>query len=84
MSDTKYPIGTKIRYRGGNNGSCWKHGWEGVIVGMERGFPLIYLPQSTFESQYSTVECRVTVQTNWNHLEILPQKNQQLLFSFME
>ena len=79
----RYPIGTKIIYRGKSNGDWWRDGWEGIIVGTVNELPLIYLPKSIFESGYSTTECRVTVQTSWNNLELLPRKNQQLLFEFM-
>ena len=84
MSDKKYPIGTKIRYTGKSNGNWWRDGWEGTIVGIVNNFPLIYLPKSTFSSDYSTIECRATVQTSWGAIERVIQPNQQMLFSFME
>lgn len=83
MSNKKYPIGTKIRYIGKSNGNWWRKGWTGTLVGTVNNFPLIYLPKSTFTSDFSTIECRVTVQTNWDIIEPLIVKNQQLLFAFM-
>ena len=82
--DKTYPIGTKIRYIGKSNGNWWRDGWTGIIVGMVNEYPLIYLPESTFVSSYSTTKCRVTVQTNWDAIEHVIQPNQQLLFAFME
>ena len=84
MADKKYSIGTKIRYTGNSDGNWWRDGWEGTIVGIVNDFPLIYLPKSTFISSYSTTECRVTAQTSWGAIERVIQKNQQLLFSFMQ
>ena len=84
MATKKYPIGTKIRYIGDSNGNWWRDGWTGTIVGIMNDFPLIYLPKSTFVSSYSTMECCVTVQTSWDAIERVVQKNQQLLFSFMQ
>lgn len=85
MSDKVYPIGTKIRYKG-SDGIFSKElfGMTGEIVGIVRDYPLIYLPAANFVSEYSTKERPATVQTNWKNIEVLPQKNRQLLFAFME
>lgn len=78
----KYPIGTKIRYIGeGNIRGWWERGWTGTIVGIVGGSPLIFLPQSTFESEYSTAICKATVQTSWSNIELA--RPQQLMFDFM-
>lgn len=85
MVEKKYPIGTKIRYKRLDGFLSERlYGMTGKIVGIVGNFPLIYLPTANFVSAYSTKECPVTVQTSWDSLEILLQKNEQLLFSFME
>ena len=85
MSDKKYPIGTKIRYKR-HNGTLSEqlYGMTGKIVGIVDGLPLIYLPAASFVSGYSTKKRPATVQTSWDTIEILVVKNQQLLFAFME
>jgi len=85
MGDKRYPIGTKIKYKG-RNGIFSKrlYGMTGKIVGIVKDFPLIYLPEANDISAYSTKERPATVQTNWKNIEMLPQKNEQLLFAFME
>ena len=85
MSDKKYPIGTKIRYKK-HNGTFSEqlYGMTGKIVGIVDGLPLIYLPAASFVSGYSTKKRPATVQTGWDTIEILVVKNQQLLFAFME
>lgn len=78
----KYPIGTKIKFIGVsylNDG-----GKVGSIVGYCGGFPLIFLPESTHISDFSTQLIPATWQTGWEDIEVLSQKNQQLLFAFME
>lgn len=85
MSDKKYPIGTKIRYKR-HNGTLSEqlYGMTGKIVGIVGNFPLIYLPAASFVSEYSTKKRLATVQTSWDTIEPLVVKNQQLLFSFMD
>ena len=56
----------------------------GTLVGVVRDYPLIYLPKATTTSVYSTRERPTTVQTAWDRIEKIVQKNQQLLFSFMK
>lgn len=87
MSDKKYPIGTKIRYIGTYSSYFQGElltGMIGMVVGTKKDFPLVYLPKAKFQSIYSTKERLVTVQTSWDRIEKLAQKNQQLLFAFME
>ena len=79
----KYPIGTRIKYNG-----CAKKdvGREGTIVRYEeacKGIVWIVIPNS-----YLALELYGNPEHEWSthieDLEILPQKNQQLLFSFMD
>ena len=85
MDDKRYPIGTKIRYKRHNGFlSEQLYGMTGKIVGIVNDFPLIYLPAASFVSEYSTKKRPATVQTNWDTIELLVVKNQQLLFAFME
>lgn len=89
MSYKTYPIGTTIKYVGSGWGSWGEAekdiGKIGKIVGYANDSPLIFLPKSKHISTYSTQLRPVSWQTNWNSLKIiLPQKGQQLLFSFME
>jgi len=79
----KYPIGTRIKFTG-RYSDTGDEGKTGKIVGYYAGFPLILLPESTHISDFSTQAVPATWQTGWDSLEILPQKNQQLLFAFME
>lgn len=89
----KYPVGTKIKYIGsrfikkyGRIGDAGVDdiGKKGRIVGYERDFPVIFLPQSNHVSCFSTHQVPASWETGWDSLEILLQKNQQLEFSFME
>lgn len=89
----KYPIGTKIKYIGSSfvrkHGRIGDIGIEdigkrGKIVGYVRDFPLIFLPQSNHVSCFSTHQVPASWETGWDSLEIVPQKNKQLLFAFME
>jgi len=86
----KYPIGTKIKYIGTRLSRKWgcdttgDIGKTGKIVGFYNNFPLIFLSESTHTSEFSTQLVHATWETGWDSLEILPQKNQQLLFAFME
>ena len=75
----KYPIGTKIRYKG-----CVKEdvGKEGKIVGYTGRSVWIVVPGSYLgEEIYQDSEHQWS--TDIRSLEILSQKNQQLLFEFM-
>lgn len=87
MADKKYPVGTKIKYIGIHRilfeGEKFT-GMIGKVVGIEEGYPLIYLPKATAVSQYSTKKRPATIQTAWCRIEKLVQKNEQLLFSFVE
>ena len=85
MSKKVYPVGTKIRYKR-HSGFCSEelHGMTGKVIAVVGGFPLIYLPKANFVSEYSTKERPATVQTNWDAIEPLVVKNQQLEFAFME
>lgn len=85
----KYPIGTKIKFVIGSltpSEACKRDtGKVGKIVGYTLGwecFPIIYLPESKHTSCYSTPLIPASWQTTWKSLEVLPQKNQQLLFDF--
>ena len=85
----KYPIGTKIRWilemRFANSLAKKDVGKTGVIVGYDKmDCPFIFLPESTHLSSNSTQAIPVSWWTSWNTVEILSQKNQQLLFAFME
>lgn len=85
----KYPIGTKIKYGGIDHSGCAVNdvGKIGTIVGYSKysNDPLIFLPKSQHISMYSTELVPVSWWSSWSRIEILlPQKNQQLLFSFMD
>lgn len=78
----KYPVGTKIRWVGGCN---WDFSNKiGRIVGFENGLPLIFFSVSKWTSIYSTEKVPVTIQCNWDEIEKVVTKGQQLLFSFMD
>lgn len=84
----KYPIGTKIKWVLdaclANNIAKKDIGKLGVIVGYNKGdCPLIFLPKSEHLSSNSTQAVPISWWATWNTIEILPQKNEQLLFSFM-
>lgn len=78
----KYPVGTRIKYKGnaGDDGNK-----RGKIVGFDTsGDPIIYLPTSIHVSWHSkTLGRPITWGTAWGSIEILSQKNEQLLFDFM-
>lgn len=81
----KYPVGTKIKYIGS---SVWDDtgdkGKIGTIVNFHHEFPIIFLPESNHVSSFSTPEIPASWETGWDSIEVLPKKNQQLLFAFME
>jgi len=81
MRPFEHPIGTQIRYV-----TCYEdcEGKIGKIVGVVRDAPLVYLPESTCVSRYSTIEKPATVQCCWWDIERVATKNKQLLFSFMD
>ena len=83
MSDKKYPIGTKIRYKR-HNGTFSEqlYGMTGKIVGIVDGLPLIYLPAASFVSGYSTKKRPATVQTGWDAIEILVVKEPTTIICF--
>ena len=75
----KYPIGTRIRYKG-----CCKEdvGKEGKIVGYTGSSVWIVVPGSHLgEDIYHDSEHKWS--TDIESLEILVRPNQQLLFEFM-
>lgn len=83
----KYPIGTEIEYIGVYVCDIAKKdiGKKGKIVGYEPdNCPNIFLPQSEHISWCSSLLTPVTWETAWRNIKILPQKNQQLEFSFMQ
>ncbi len=89
MATKKYPIGTKIRFIGDskrkpNEFMYEDDGLTGKIVGIEQGYPLIFLPESEYISVFSTKKRPATVQCDWYQIEPLVVKGEQLLFSFME
>jgi len=88
MSDKKYPIGTMVKYLGEvdpNDAAQKDIGKAGKIVGWHNGnYPVIFLPNSTHISRYSTMKVAASWGCSWYALEILLQKNQQLLFAFMD
>lgn len=80
--NNKGMIGNRVRFR---YACCSKgQGKEGKIVCLKHGFPVIFIPECTCVSGFSTLTCPASVQCNWECIEILAQKNQQLLFAFME
>lgn len=80
----KYPTGTKIKYVGNFWDGTGDRGKVGTIVGFYHNYPLIFLPKSKHVSEYSTPDIPVSWEAGWKSIEILTQKNEQLLFSFME
>jgi len=85
----KYPIGTKIKWtldiRFANHLAKEDVGKTGVIVGYDkRDCPFIFLPESKHKSSNSTQAIPISWWANWETVEILSQKNVQLLFSFMK
>lgn len=81
MATKKYPTGTKIRFIGSYFDCAGK---VGRVVGIVNKSPLIYLPESECVSCFSTGRVPATVQCNWYDIELLVEKGEQLLFSFME
>lgn len=80
----KYPVGTKIKYIGNRWDDTVDRGKVGTIVNFHGAYPIIFLPKSTHLSSFSTLEIPASWEVGWDSLKILPQKNQQLLFTFME
>ena len=83
----KYPIGTRIKYiePDPTSQAAKDVGKVGRIVGYHgMDWPLIFLPESEHISCLSTLLVPATWAMGWGSIEILSQKNQQLLFSFME
>lgn len=85
----KYPIGTKIKWvldvRWMNDKAKKDVGKTGKIVGYDnRNCPFIFLPESKHFISNSTQAVLISWLSSWKNLEILLQKNQQLLFAFME
>ena len=85
----KYPIGTRIKYilNSCYASECAKEdiGKVGKIVGFTcYNYPIIFLSGSTHVSQFSTKQRPASWSAGWCSVEVLPQKNQQLLFAFME
>ena len=72
-----YPIGTKIKYIGG----CHKcKGKTGKVIRIYERTCSVTLPQS----KCSTLCYNGTLTVSWCDVELLPQKNVQLEFAFME
>ena len=83
----KYPTGTKVKYIGYSNQNseiAKDVGKVGKIVGTHWNNPIIFLPESKHISNYSTEQMPASWETGWDYLEILPRKNEQLLFAFMD
>jgi len=85
----KYPIGTKIRWVldtcVANDIAKKDIGKEGKIVGYDKyDCPLLLLFKSKHLASDSTQALPISWHAGWGSIEILPQKNEQLLFSFME
>ena len=83
----KYPIGTRIKYIEPDPTYRARKdvGKVGSIVGYHNwDYPIIFLSESTHASCYHTPSKPASWACGWDAIEILPQKNQQLLFSFME
>lgn len=75
----KYPIGTKIRF-------LWKvqdTGKVGTIVSLDYGdTPIIYLPDGRKIHKLRD-GTPYTWRCQWHEIELVAQKNEQLLFDFM-
>ena len=88
MSNKKYPIGTKIKYVEPDPTDIASKdiGKIGKIVGYHGwNCPAIFLPESKHISCESTPQTPVSWACGWDSVEILlSQKNEQLLFAFME
>lgn len=85
----KYPIGTKIRWvlnkTFANDLAKKDIGKVGKIVGYNKqNQPSIFLPESIHLASNSTQAVPISWWSSWEDIEILYQKNNQLLFSFME
>ena len=76
----KYPIGTKIRYVpkpcNVTFNACKDIGKQGTVTDHLYHQVKIHLPTSEKRSK--------TWRTSWRNIKKLTQKNQQLLFSFMD
>ena len=84
----KYSIGTKVRWVAKKhtltNTAAKDVGKTGKIVGYNNyNHPFIFLPQSEHFATNSTQATPISWWAIWEDLEILPQKNKQLLFAFM-
>ncbi len=79
----KYPIGTKIRFMH----KTLDTGKIGTIVAFHGDSPTVYLPTSCKHIEnnyYPTYDgVKITWHCGWNDIELLFQKNEQLLFEFM-
>lgn len=85
MEAKKYPIGTRVRYVESDptHAASKDIGKIGKIVGYhEHDWPIIFLPKSEHISRYSESSKLASWATGWESIEILSQKNQQLLFDF--
>ena len=85
----KYPIGTKIKWvikrHLVTNEAAKDIGKIGKIVGYSKqNHPYIFLPQSEHFANNSTQAIPISWWSNWEDVEICLQKNEQLLFAFME
>ena len=85
--DKKYPIGTKIRFIN----KTIDTNKTGTIVGLRPGSgrPVVFLPTAEkhiIENRYPTLSggTKFTWKCGWDEIELLVQKNEQLLFSFMK
>lgn len=83
----KYPIGTKVKYiidsRWASTEAKKDIGKTGEIVGYTRmNHPIILLPESEHISCCSTATMKASWACWWKSIEILSQKNEQLLFDF--
>jgi hypothetical protein len=76
----RLPIGTKIKFIS-KYGDCY--GKVGTIVRIVSGYPVVYLPESTWFSCFSTKTCPATVQCEWDDIKPI-NTNKQMLFDFME
>jgi len=76
----KFPIGATIRYTPNAHNvcsaACKDIGKQGTVIDHLYHQVKIYLPTSEKRSK--------TWRTLWKNIKKLPQKNEQLLFSFME
>ena len=86
MVTKKYPIGTRIKFIHPRLDT----GLTGKIVGLSvGGGPDIYLPMAEKHVKYDrhptlSDGTKFTWHCNWEEIELISIKGQQLLFSFME